>query len=95
MALDLRWHEPMATTHEDKSTVEAERLWCLASDDAPGATGVSTATTSDDVHRPSMAIAHHGWRSASNEEHLRRSTFDDPPRVESMATASDDAGGTE
>jgi hypothetical protein len=95
MALDLRWHEPMATSHDDKSTVEAERLWCLASDDASEATGVSTATTSDDVHRPSMAIAHHGWRSASDDEHLWRSASDDSPRVESMATASDDAGGTE
>jgi hypothetical protein len=28
MALDLRWHEPMATSRDDESTVEAERLWC-------------------------------------------------------------------
>jgi hypothetical protein len=95
MALNLRWHEPMATSHDDTSKVEAERLWCLASNDAPKATGESTATTSNDVHRPSMAVAYHGWRSASDDERLRRSTFDDPPRVESMGTASDDACGTE
>jgi hypothetical protein len=53
------------------------------------------ATTSDDVHRPSMAIAHHWWRSTSDDERLWRSTSDDPPRVEFMATASHDAGGTE
>jgi hypothetical protein len=62
MALDLRWHEPMATSHDDKSTVEAERLWC--SPLMVLRTGVSMAwplimlrkteapmaTTSDDVH---------------------------------------------
>jgi hypothetical protein len=62
MALDLRWHEPMATSRDDESTVEAERLSCWPL--MVLRTGVSMAwplmmlpkteapmaTTSDDAH---------------------------------------------
>jgi hypothetical protein len=47
MALDLRWHEPMATSRDDDSTVEAERLWRRPL--MVLRTGVSMVLTSDNA----------------------------------------------